>query len=371
MLSDLKDTHIKELACVFDPGSRPTFVTLYMNMERRDERFLEKRKSMCRTVLRGERALLDNFNRTMEKVEKLADEKEREHGQKGLAVFASDSQGFLKAFKLALPVENLLVVDASPYIRPLAELVEDYETFGLILLDSHRAKLYVVSSGMVEYEDKLAEDIMNKHKKGGWSQARFQRLRKGAIERFMNEVSEAASKLFSKDDVRKIVIAGPGEAKTMLSGTLHFDMRQKIAGIIDTSFDGSESGLVCRAEGLIYQRETETVESNLERLRGEILRHGLAVYGMMETANAVRNGQAELLLILRGCRLRGWVCEKCQLFGMGAAAKCPGCSGAVSEADVIEEITELAERSDTKIEFVDDSTLLNELGGVGGFLRYR
>ncbi len=42
--------------------------------------------------------------------------------------------------------------------------------------------------------------------------------------------------------------------------------------------------------------------------------------------------------------------------------KCPSCGGKVSEVDVIEEIIEFAERTDTKIEFVDDNKTLQELG---------
>ena len=43
----------------------------------------------------------------------------------------------------------------------------------------------------------------------------------------------------------------------------------------------------------------------------------------------------------------------------------------MSEVDVIEEIIEFAERTDTKIEFVDDNPILQELGGVGGLLRFK
>jgi peptide subunit release factor 1 (eRF1) len=43
----------------------------------------------------------------------------------------------------------------------------------------------------------------------------------------------------------------------------------------------------------------------------------------------------------------------------------------VSQVDVIEEIIDFAQRSDTKIEFVDDNPILQELGGIGGLLRFQ
>jgi len=46
----------------------------------------------------------------------------------------------------------------------------------------------------VEYEKDISKTIMGKHKKGGWSQARFQRIRKGAISQFISGAVEDAEK---------------------------------------------------------------------------------------------------------------------------------------------------------------------------------
>jgi peptide subunit release factor 1 (eRF1) len=78
-----------------------------------------------------------------------------------------------------------------------------------------------------------------------------------------------------------------------------------------------------------------------------------------------------LLLVSIGYNLRGWICEKCQLLDSGIKDKCPNCGGKVSEVDMIEKIIEFAERTDTKIEFVDNNPILQELGGVGGLLRFK
>ena len=51
--------------------------------------------------------------------------------------------------------------------------------------------------------------------------------------------------------------------------------------------------------------------------------------------------------------------------------KCPNCSGNVTQVDVIEESIEFAQRTGTKIEFSDNNPILQELGGVGGLLRFK
>jgi len=371
MLADLKNMEIKELSEVYDSESKDSYVSLYLNMESLDNKFVERRKNTCRSVLKENRELSENFEKTMQTIEEYLDKSSREKGQKGLVIFASNIHSFFRAYKLGLPVENLLIVDTSPYIRPVARLIDEYETFGLVLLDSQRAKIYVVSSGRVGYKKKKAKDIMNRHKKGGMSQARFQRLRKGAINHFLKDVSEDVKKLFSNHDVVKIVIAGSGNAKTMLKNFLPNEIKSKIVDTIDVCFDEAESRLVSKAEEAVLKDETETSEKNVGRLKEEILRNGLAVYGLKETGDAVRNGQIELLLISKGCKIRGWICEKCQAVDAGAKNNCPYCDSKTSEVDVIEEIIEFAERADTKIEFVEDNPVLNGLGGVGGLLRFK
>ena len=57
--------------------------------------------------------------------------------------------------------------------------------------------------------------------------------------------------------------------------------------------------------------------------------------------------------------------------GLAIKDKCPYCGSRTSEVDVIEELIEFAERTDTKVEFVEDNHILVELGGVGGLLRFK
>jgi len=370
MLADLKEIDIKNLSEMYDIGSRESFVSLYMNLEKTNERFVEKRKKACRSVLKENSKLIENFDKTMQTIEKYLVTNDGEDGQKGHVIFASNEHDFFKAYKLGLPVEDLMVVATSPYIRPVARLLEDYETFGLVVLDSHRARIYVVSSGKIEDKDRIAKDIMNKHKKGGMSQARFQRLRQGAIEHFLKEVSEGMVKLFSKDNVVKIIIAGPGEAKILLTNFLPNELKGLLLDLIDADFDEADGELVSKAKEAVQKDDKETVSNDVAQLNEEILKHGLAVYGLNEVIDAVKNGQIELLLVSIGHKLSGWICEKCQLFDSGINDKCPNCSGKVAEVDVIEEIIDFAKRTGAKIDFVDDNPILQDLGGVGGLLRF-
>jgi peptide chain release factor subunit 1 len=206
---------------------------------------------------------------------------------------------------------------------------------------------------------------MNKHKKGGCSQARFNRLRKGSINNFLSDVVDALQKRAEK----QIIIAGPGITKKKFFETLPKNLSDKVVDIIDIDID-DENQLIKDSLNLISEKEKNKSHEAIQLLKQEILKDGLAVYGIKETLKAVKNGQVELLIIEKDIKLKGWICENCQAVKIGSEKSCPYCGKNISEVDVLEEILEFAERTDAEIEFTDDEEISN-LGHIGAILRYK
>jgi peptide chain release factor subunit 1 len=349
---------IKELSEIYDTDSSNSYISVYIN-KKNYEKFLDKRIKAIKTVLKNKE--YTNFEKTIPKVLDLIKETNNEN----LAAFASSKHDFEKIITLPVKIDDLLIVDSSPYIRPLARLYDEWESFTLVLISSNYAKIFEVSLGEVKDTKSLSKDIMNKHKKGGCSQARFNRLRRGAIHAFLTEVVEDLRKRADN----RIVIAGPGITKQKFIEMLPKELQDKIIDIIDVNVD-DENKLLKQSFSLVSEREREKSHEAVQQLKEEILRDGLAVYGIKETLEAVRNGQVELLVIQKDFKPRGWICEHCQAVDEGFQKTCPYCNGKTSEVDVLEEILEFAERTDAKIEFADDEEL-RDLGNVGGILRFK
>lgn len=352
------DEIIRELSEMYDADNKDSFVSLYVN-KGDEEKFIERRMRACKSVFKGDE--LKHFEDTMDDVFKAL----KQTAWISIAVFASRKHNFLKTVSLTVGVDDALIVDSSPYLRPLARIQDEWENFTLVLLSSNYAKIFSVSLGKKEHEKTLSKDIMNKHKKGGWSQARFNRLRKGAIHAFLKEVGETLEKI-SED---QIVLAGPGNAKLQFRDMISKNLKEKIVEIIDISID-DEKELMKESINLIAEREERQSHAAVQQLKSEILKDGLAVYGIKDTSQAVKNGQVELLLIEKDYKPRGWICEHCQVVDEGVQTNCPYCGKKTSEVDVIEEILEFAERTDADIEFTDDEEIAN-LGHVGGILRFK
>ena len=349
---------IRELSKIYDNNSENSFVSLYADKSTY-RKFIDRRIRACRLLLKEDE--LKNFNKTIENIENVL----KDFSSKSIGVFASNKYNFLKYIPLSIELKNSLIVDSSPYIRPLARIQDEWEAFTLLLVNSNFAKIFSISTNKVDDIKKLSTDIINKHKKGGWSQARFNRIRKGAINAFLSEVVEALQKKADKS----IIIAGPGNTKNRLIEMLPNELKDKLVDVIDISID-DEQRLFKESFHLITEKEQKESIKAVTRLKQEILKDGLAIYGLIETLDAVKNGQVDLLVVEKDYKKRGWICERCQIVEEGKNKTCPYCGNKTSEVDVIEEILEFAQRTDANIEFTDSEEIAN-LGHVGAILRFK
>jgi peptide chain release factor subunit 1 len=349
---------IEDLSEIYDKESKDTFVSLYAN-KKNYRKFLKRRIRTCTSILKGDE--LENFKKTIENIQEVF----KDFSTNNIAVFASQKNNFLRYLKLEIELKNLLIVDSSPYIRPLARLLDEWESFTLLLINSNNAKIYSISVGKIDNIKKMKTDIINKHKKGGWSQARFNRIRKGAINAFLSEVAEALKKKADEN----IIISGPGTTKNRFIEMLPKELKKRIVDVIDIGIE-DEQKLLKESFQLISEREQKQSEQAVLRLKQEILKDGLAVYGLVETLTAVKNGQVDLLIIEKDYKKRGWICEHCQVVKEGRIKTCPYCNNKTSEVDIIEEILEYAERTNANVEFTDDKEIAN-LGHVGAILRFK
>jgi peptide chain release factor subunit 1 len=371
----LGSVDLRHLSDIYD--LEDTYLSIYMPTHGKGYRnfqpYLKKRISHIRKALdKGE--LLDNFNESLKTAEEWL-QAERLDGEKGRVIFVSQKAGLLQVHRLPLAVEAMVVLDTSPYIKPLALLRDDYYDYGIVLIDSHQLRLVKVSSGVISDEKKDSASIMNKHKKGGQSQMRFQRIRKGAIHSFLTKAIEDIGEVFYEDKGdywRGIILGGPGTPKKELLKLLPHDIAADVIDVLDMDFEITDLELVVSGQKAAMEDEKKRGHMHLQQFRSAIIRGEGAAFGLDDVTDAVRSGRASLLLLQRDLDVLGFICENCQaLFRrVDSGMKCPNCSGPLSKVDVIEELLEFAERTGAEVEFVKGETFLEDMGGMGAMLRF-
>lgn len=293
-------------------------------------------------------------------------------GERGRAVFVSAREGFLHVYPLAVELEPMVVLDTSPFLLPLAKLRDDYEDYAVLYVDSESAYLYLIRTDVVVKLSHLKTYLKNRHKKGGMSQMRFNRLRRESIEHFLDKVVEDLRGELSGADIRGILILGPGEAKKALYDRLPMQLKDMVIDLLDTVKDLGEKDIVKIGDERALEEEKRRSEASVEELREAILKGSPSAYGPEEVRDALFEGRVRKLVMLKDLSIPGWICERCQWIEVKKRPpqKCPRCGGTPSIVDVVEELYELAMRTGAEVEFVTESPSLEALGGIGALLRY-
>lgn len=368
-LTHLSDIDMRGLADV--SADRDVFLTVYLPTASRGDRemnasFLRSRVEAIRTALSGD--IEEDFNRTFAAVEELLHH-DPVPGERGRVVFASAPVGFMETYRLGVQVERTLVLDNSPFILPLAKLMDDHEAYGILLMDSREAHLYLVQAAAIERVESTSIDLMNRHKKGGMSQKRFNRLRRGQIKAFIGEILDDLDRLDDKGSLRGLVVAGPGEVKVQLVDALPQRYSDMVLGTVDLDMDVRHTELLARGDELARADEVSDEAAAVEGLRRAIFKDELATVGVAKTMKALVQGRVATLLLEDDLSVRGWICESCKALAEGPG-ECAECGSAVSSAELVNELVEMAHKTDAAVQVVAESPFLDSIGGVGAILRY-
>jgi peptide chain release factor subunit 1 len=364
ILTPLTEIDLRSLAGAWD--ERDVFLSIYMTTNIRDDLpFVTTRLKAIEKAL--PRDLKEEFLKTKEMIEPILTEPLAK-GEKGRMIFASASQGFLEFYRVGAEVEPIVVWDSSPFLLPLARLKGDYEDYGLLLLDSQEARLFLVRSGILEEKDRAKIDLMNKHKKGGWSQMRYNRLRRGAIKSFLTQLIDDLQSHEDLPRMRGLVVAGPGEAKHQFVEMLPSALKDKVLGTVDLDMETPAGDLLKRGDEISRNEMLADSKSLAKRLKEAVLRGEPTAYGLSEVRKALEDGRVNHLLISEGFALPGMICMSCHHVHV-EGEKCPTCGGEMAALQ-LEELYEMAEKTGAEVVLVEDDEFLENIGHVGAILRY-
>ena len=282
--------------------------------------------------------------------------------------------------------------DSRFHTEILEDMVKVKEAYGLIVLDRSEAAFAILRGKSLEIVEEITSGIPGKHRAGGQSARRFERIIEQLAHEFYKRIGEYATKIFLPiEDLKGLIIGGPGPSKyEFVEGDyLHYELKSKVLGVFDTGYSG-EAGiyeLVNRARNLLrdvqYMKEREMMNKFLYHLSRD---DGLAAYGEEEVRSMLQIGAVDKLLLseeLRGRRAKVR-CPSCGFEGAitirgDADPKCPSCGGEVEvleEKPLIDDLVELAKATGAEVVLVSTSTsegkeLLRTFGGIAAILRFR
>ena len=233
----------------------------------------------------------------------------------------------------------------------------------------------------------------SKHRQGGQSSRRFERLIEIAANEFFKKIGGIANSTFMPviKDVITIFVGGPGATKEYFieKDYLRNEIKDKIKDLFDIGYT-DESGLrelVEKASESIKDMRITREKDIINRFLREIKKSdgGLGVYGEAAIVNALKMKNIELLIVSDSIRKIKYF-YKCPVCGAEKTfteepQQQPACDNDNTsmnfekEDDFIEDLYKMAEESGTKVEMVSEDSdegrlLKTAFGGLAGILRY-
>lgn len=283
------------------------------------------------------------------------------------------------------------------FLEPLEYMIEEHDVYGVAVIDRNEATYGTLKGKKENILGHLTSGVPGKHKAGGQSQRRFDRVIEDLAHQFLKRIGEHMNESYLplKDDLKGIIIGGPGfTKKDFYDGDyLQYELKNKVISIVDTSYTGEEGirEVIAKSaddlENLDVMHEKKLVQRFIKEL---IKEKGLASYGEKEVRNNLIMGAVDVLLLSEdlnsmrkkftcsGCGYEKDITFKTQAEADNLKEKCPNCNETlkeVSSIDLADEFVERAEEVNTDVEFISTETeegmqLLRAFGGIAAVLRY-
>jgi peptide chain release factor subunit 1 len=284
----------------------------------------------------------------------------------------------------------------------LHDLLKEKETYGILVIDATATTLATLEGNRLQIVDEVTSGVPGKHRAGGQSARRFERLREAQLLSYYKRVGEHANKAFlTLPNLKGLIIGGPGPTKYEFEkgDFLHYTLKNKIIDTIDTAYVGEQGvqEIVDKAPEILqkvrYVEEKRIMQEFLYEIGHDT---GLATYGEDEVKKSLKMGAVKTLLLSEDLDLvRATVkCTSCNYqkqetmrsqallaYKQGLTGKpCPKCKTptlTLDEAkDVLEDLAQLAEEAGAEVEVVSGQTeegqmLKKSFGGIAAVLRFK
>jgi peptide chain release factor subunit 1 len=285
------------------------------------------------------------------------------------------------------------------HVDILKDMLKDDNLIGFLAIDAKDAGWGLLYGEKIEVLAQTGSGVAGKHRQGGQSAKRFQKLREMELSYFYNRVATTTREYFIDIyPIKGLIISGPGPTKEdFINGNyLEYRLQDMIINTIDASYAGAEGIREAFAKSSEILGDFRMVEEKklVEDLFREINSHsGKGSYGLQEIIEYLKNNVVKTLIINDDTNLHRveGKCKRCQHIQEEIVERpqvipkkteytskpCPGCKAMevnVNEQDIVDYLELLAAKTGTQLEVISGSAehgnMLASLGKVGAILRY-
>ena len=371
------DDHLERLLA-FEATNLPV-ISLYLNAQADDrgrtnfDAFLRRELFPRAKTYPSGSPERQSFDADIEKIQNFLED-ELKTAANGIAIFACSGEGLFESIQLNAPLEdNFLYVYNQPHLYHLTRLNDEYPRYAALVTDANTARIFVFGLGETLETEQVKGKKVQRVKVGGWSQARYQRRVENAHASHAKEAIETLEKIVRHDNIQHVIIAGDPHMAPVLQEHMPKHLTDKLVDVMKLDLKSSDHEVFQATLDRMREQDAKTDAEKLERLLRLYRGHSLAVVGPEATLEALANGQVDELLISVG--MEEQYGEE-QPIDAILAPEVPDSTGGTDSDEprkvlMADLLVTKAKQTDATVSFIQDSELLKEVGGVGGFLRWQ
>jgi len=285
------------------------------------------------------------------------------------------------------------------HVDILKDMLKDDNLIGFLAIDAKDAGWGLLHGDKIEVLKETGSGVAGKHRQGGQSAKRFQKLREMELSYFFNRVAGITKEYFIDIyPIKVLIISGPGPTKEEFinNNYLEYRLQDMILSTIDASYSGSEGIREAFAKSGEILSDYRMVEE--KKMVEELFKHintntGLGAYGMKEVINYLKNNVANKIIITDDTDLHRIEskCKRCQNIQEfiverpkvipkktellnASCTNCKSTDSEVIEQDIVDYLALIATKTGTVVEVVsgksEHGAMLSSIGKVGAILRY-
>jgi len=298
--------------------------------------------------------------------------------KRALVIFADASQDFFWVRELNVDVRNSLSWRDKPYVRPLLELMDEHERYGVVLTDRRHARLFTIFLGEIEEEVEafVLADVTHRETAGTdhlRSQMNLQRKADLHARWHLKEVAQTMTGLAGRHQFDRLILAGTVEATSELYGLLPKALRARVVRKIALPVDTNPAQVLSETLKIEFEVERQHELDLVEQLITAAKKKQKAVLGLDETLLALQEWRVWQLVFTEGLNLRGSECTNCAALLADEAEPCAYCGQPVRAVDdLIQLAAERVFDLEGKLEQVSGpaAARLKEVGSIGAVLHF-
>ncbi len=301
----------------------------------------------------------------------------RTNGTHAKAVFACAAKNIWREYELPAVLGSTQIhVDRQFHLRPVAQLLGASPLLGIVLIDSHRARIFDLRLGELTERDDLFHPLSRRGRSdgfGGYDGGHAQRRVEDEIRQHFKNVAGMLKELIEKGVFEKWILACQDAHRPVFEQQLHPYASQALIGhFIADLARISPDDIRTEAQQILDQwqdeRKKEKVDLALSQARG----NGRGVTGLRRVLQSLELGEVQTLLLAENLQGHAVECTGCGHIDAHLVSFCPMCGRATQEiVDVGEAILPWVIRRDVETFYVKDDPEFDRIGNIAAVLRFR